>query len=73
MIARIYGREGNRLLQKIKGVEIVNKNFYENDCFETMFEKTDEHWLRSQVERNRIMLNTLSSLEILAKQYNDME
>ena len=68
-----YGREGNRLLQEIRGMEIVNKNFYEHDCFETLLEKTEEYWLHSQEERNRIMLNTLSSLEILAKQYNDIE
>ena len=54
-------------------MEIVNKNFYEHDCFETMLEKTEEYWLHSQEVRNRIMLNTLSSLEILAKQYNDIE
>ena len=68
-----YGREGNRSLQKIIGMEIVNKNFFEHDCFETMLEKTEEYWLHSQEVRNRIMLNTLSSLEILAKQYNDIE
>ena len=67
-----FGREGNRTIQKIQGKQISTKEVYVKDCFQTLFEKNNQYWIDTQMTRNRHMLNNLSSLENLFKQYNDI-
>ncbi len=67
-----FGREGNRTIQEIRGKNILTKEVYVKDCFQTLFEKNNQYWVDTQITRNRDMLNNLSSLENLSKQYNDI-
>ncbi len=67
-----FGREGNRTIQKIQGKQISTEEVYVKDCFQTLFEKNNQYWVDTQMTRNRDMLNNLSSLENLFKQYNDI-
>ena len=68
-----FGREGYRSLQEINGKNISNSNIYDQDCFKTLFEKSNKYWIDTQETRNKVMLNNISSLENLAKQYNNIK
>ena len=67
-----FGREGKRSIQEINGKNVIHKTFYEKDNFTILFNKTDDYWFDTQQNRNSIMLNNLSKLEKLAKQYIDI-
>tara|TARA_B110000858_G_scaffold51774_1_gene59976 strand:+ start:14842 stop:15777 length:936 start_codon:yes stop_codon:yes gene_type:complete len=67
-----FGREGYRSLQEIYGKNISDSSIYDQDCFKALFEKSNKYWIDTQETRNRAMLNNLSSLENLSKQYNSV-
>tara|TARA_B110000858_G_scaffold198473_1_gene265439 strand:- start:666 stop:1604 length:939 start_codon:yes stop_codon:yes gene_type:complete len=67
-----FGREGYRYLQEINGMNINDSSVYDQDCFKILFEKSNKYWIDTQSVRNRAMLNNLSSLENLSKQYNSI-
>ena len=67
-----FGREGYRTLKEINQTKIIENTIYDQDCFKTMFEKSSKYWIDTQESRNKVMLNNLSSLENLSKQYNSI-
>tara|TARA_B100000575_G_C23140084_1_gene663229 strand:- start:2310 stop:3248 length:939 start_codon:yes stop_codon:yes gene_type:complete len=67
-----FGLSGERKIYNNSKDEKSSINFYEENCFERMFKTDNSYWLKTQKSRNAEMINNLSLLDNLHKQYNDL-
>ena len=64
-----YGREGNRTIKILNKLKVKKNIFKEKNSFMNMFNFSSNYYKKTQLERNKLMLKNLSSLENLNNKY----
>ena len=66
-----YGREGSRTVIYRNSKREVEKNYFENNCFEKLFQHSRDYWLQNQSYRLKNLKKVTSIIEQISKEIKE--